>query len=319
MKELLTLLQHAQRVSVIAHVHPDGDAVGSILALTMGLEQLGKQVTPFLSDGVPPAFRFVKGSERVLQNNLTENNPEAIVIIDTPDLARTGFTPELKRLLKTIPLLYIDHHPEGDLLRQSTAQMHDQSASAATELVYTILKELEVKLIPDIATALLTGIYTDTSGFQNAGTTNRVLEVAAELMQRGGKLNLIVQQISNSKTMASLKLLGLALERLRLTQHGQIAVSVITHTDIATARATANDLSGIIGNLNTLPQVKVAVLLTEVEPGIIRGMLRTGKTFKIDITPLARLLGGGGHPMAAGFSLTGKIILDKEGVWRLTS
>lgn len=312
------LINSNEVITVISHVHPDGDAVGSLLGLQLGLEQLGKNVHPVLHDPVPQVFSFLPKALQPITGTFP-NDPGLVIVVDLNDVVRTGFLPEVQRLAKEQKVITIDHHPKGDLSRLSVASIHNEHASSTAEIVYALLVELEVKITSPIATALLTGIYTDTGGFQYPNTTTRTLEIAAELMRRGARLGSIARNISHTKSVAGLKLLGLALERLRLTHDGTCAVSVLTYEDITSCNALPEDVSGIIGEINVLPTVRCSMLLTEIEPGAIRGTLRTGEGYKIKVNHLAKLLGGGGHPRAAGFLLPGKIVIDEaHHTWTIT-
>ena len=310
MPSLTALINESQRIALIAHIEPDGDAVGSVAGLLGALEQLGKTVTGVLVDGVPSAFTFIKDASSIKTELPPLEDIDLCIILDAPDLSRSGRLDQMKAIAQAGKLATIDHHLRGDVLRLSQAAVHDLKASSTSELVYQVIKELGVHITPDIATALLTGIFTDTGGFQYANTTNETLDTAAELMRRGAKLQIITRNISRQKSLASLKLLGLALQRLRITCQGKCAVSVLTNQDITDAQASFEDITGIIGTINVLPGVELSILLIEIEPGLIRGTMRSGEGSKVNSSVLAKLLGGGGHPRASGFALPGKIVID---------
>ena len=317
MIELIKRIRSAKRIALISHLYPDGDAVGSLVGLTLSLRGLGKEVYPILYDGAPAIFHFLSEAEHILRVFPDPADLDLAIILDANDLSRTNFPEPLRTIAKRGDLAVVDHHPRGDLLRLCAANLHKTEASSTAELVYELISELDVKITPSIATALLTGIYTDTGGFQYQNTTTWTLDVASELMRRGGKLKTIVQEISNHKSVASLKLLGLALERMMITNGGRCTVSVLTHEDITKCGGSHEDIVGIIGQLNVLPTVQICLLLIELEPGIIQGSLRTGENFKTNVSQLAKLLGGGGHPRASGFTLPGHIVQDSNGNWRI--
>ena len=173
-----------------------------------------------------------------------------------------------------------------------------------------------MRITPRIATALLTGMYTDTGGFQYSNTSEETMQNAADLMRRGGRLNKIVQHISHQKSVAHLKLVGIALERLLVGWNGRCGISILTHADVLTAGAKDEDLTGVVNELNVLNGIDFVLLLTEMTPGEIRGSLRTSDSSRFNVARLARALGGGGHPRAAGFSLPGSLITSESG-WRI--
>jgi phosphoesterase RecJ-like protein len=317
MHEVIKRVNDAKRIALVSHVYPDGDAVGSLVGLTLSLQGLNKEVYPVLFDGAPPIFHFLSEAASISRTFPNPANVDIAIILDANDLSRTNFPEPLRELSKRGDLLVIDHHPRGDLLRLCSAHLHKTEASSTAELVYELISELDVKITPSIATALLTGIYTDTGGFQYQNTTTWTLDVASELMRRGAKLKTIVHEISNHKSVASLKLLGLALERMVITNDGRCTISVLTHKDISNCGGNHEDIVGIIGQLNVLPSVQICMLLIELEPGIIQGSIRTGENFKTNVSHLAKILGGGGHPRASGFTVRGHIVQQSNGKWRI--
>jgi len=318
MKRLASLIEEAEHIALISHINPDGDAVGSLLGLYQALHDMGKKVTPVLLDGVPRAFLFLSGSDKVTSQLPDLEETDLCILLDANDLSRTGLTEELRKFGKAHKLGCIDHHPKGDIYQYAQATVHEESASSTAEIVYAFLKEIGARFTPSVSTALLTGIYTDTGGFQFSNATNKTLEVAAELMRRGARLQRIVQEIANSKSIASLKLLGFALERMQIVLDGRCAASALTTEDILTTKASSDDISGIIGNLNTVPGVSFSMLLSEMQPGTIRGSLRAVEGMGINVGKLAKLMGGGGHPKASGFAIAGSLEQTEKG-WKVVA
>lgn len=317
MPALPSLIRQAERIVLISHIRPDGDAMGSLVGLGLGLEQMGKEVTLVLTDGVPPTFRFLKGASTVQSNFPDPTQVDLVIFLDANEVSRSGAEKELKLLAAQKKMACIDHHPKGDADRLSQSILHDETVSSTSELLYSLMIELGIRITPEIATALLTGIFTDTGGFQHPNSSSQTLDLAADLMRRGGRLHRIAQHISQSKSLANLRLLGIALKRLRLTHNNQVAYSVITHQDLKMVGASPEDLNGFISRLNVLPEIRICLLLLEIQPGIITGELRTGNSFSTNVRSLARILGGGGHPRAAGFSIPGKPRVDQAGNWQI--
>ena len=166
-----------------------------------------------------------------------------------------------------------------------------------------------------MATALLTGIYFDTGGFRHQNTTNEVLSIVSELLKKGARLNKITENIDNQRPISLFKLWGIALDRLRLNKKYGLSVSVITMEDIEKAGATEEEISGLVNLLNSAPESSVALLLCESFGDKIKGSLRT-ESDQIDISKLAKSLGGGGHKKAAGFTINGRIELE-DGSWKI--
>jgi bifunctional oligoribonuclease and PAP phosphatase NrnA len=314
MQELISHIRSARSATVVAHIRPDGDAVGSVLGLSAALQQIGIRATPVLKDGVPSAFLFVDGSAEVQQE--LPADCDICIVVDAPDSARTGFTVRTRAYADQGKLLLIDHHTKGDLLNRAAATLHRESASSTAELIAELILAMGVKLTSSVSTALLTGMYTDTGGFQYGNTSTQALNMAGELMRRGGRLNRIVQHVARQRSLAGLKLLGIALSRLTLTPDRLGAITVLNLEDLRNCDASPEDAGGLVNSLNVLPEVRYCLLLTELEPGMLRGTLRTAEGHSVDVAKLAHALGGGGHPRAAGFSVPGHLVYSSES-WRI--
>lgn len=319
MQDLATALQKLESVQLVTHVNPDGDAIGSTFALAQGLKQLGVDVTVVLPQGVPRAFQFLYSEEiqEITAGRITPyaHRNEALVVLDAPDAARSGDKAAVVTFAEADRLYLIDHHRRGDLLTVSQHALHSTVTSSTAELVFSLLSELQVKFTSLMATAILTGIYTDTGGYQYSNTSPATLEVVAELMRRGAKLQRIVDSLTQEKSMASLRLLGLALDRMYTTQQGVVLVTGITNDDLVQQNATKDDLVGINGELTTVSGPAITLFLRELSPGELSGSLRCTDTAgrrKINVRRIAKLLGGNGHPTAAGFSLPGELIRNGE-------
>lgn len=314
MQELISALRAAQDIALVSHIRPDGDAVGSVVGLAQALRRLGKKATSVLKDGVPPAFRYLEGSTEVKQE--LPGDADLCVVLDCPDSIRTGFSDLVKAYGEAGKLVLVDHHLKGDLTRRASYSLLDEQASSTAELVAQVVQGLELKMTAAVSTALLTGMYTDTGGFQYGNTTNDTLNLAAELMRRGGRLDKIVQNIARQRTVPGLKLLGVALSRLTLTPDHKGAVTILALNDLVNCQAQPEDASGLVNSLNVLPEVTYCLLLTELEPGVVRGTLRTTEGNSFDVARFAALLGGGGHPRAAGFVIKGQLVSTPTG-WRI--
>lgn len=318
LQELVGRVHSANRILLLTHVFPDGDAVGSLLALGHALRDLGKKVYAVLPGGVPAAFGFLPGAGSLVSVVPPEESEiDLAIVLDAPDIARTGFDPLLKVLASSGRLGFVDHHARGDLVRLAASGVHRMDAAATTEILADVIPALGARITPGIATCLLTGLYTDTGGFQYANTGTATLDLASDLMRRGGRLRQIVQEVGHHKSVATLKLLGIALERLRVTMDGRCSVSLITHEDLVRCGAGSEDLAGIIGEMNVLHDPALVLLLIETAPGEIRGSLRTPDGKQTPVGQLAKLLGGGGHPRAAGFNATGFFAENKDGSWKI--
>lgn len=309
--KLISKIKNYENILLMVHVEPDGDTLAATVAFYIALKSLGKKVSMVCIDEIPKPFLFLPQIENI-QKDILFGDYEVIIVIDCGDLRRTGFPERLKKFAKVFKnFINIDHHPKNDLWKIANINIVDQKASSASEIVWEILKKLPVELNCDIATAILTGIYTDTGGFKHSNTSPKTLEIAAELLAHGARLKTVTKNVSLNKSVAALKLWGVALSRLHKNQNLQIVSSVITRQDLDNCGATYYELAGVVNLMNSIPDSKAAILFFETLEGSIRASLRT-ENDRVDIGKIAKLFGGGGHKKAAGFTLEAELKLRKN-------
>lgn len=309
--KFISKIKNYQKILLMIHESPDGDTVAATVALFLGLKSMGKTVSMVCKDDIPRPFLFLP-MVNLIQKDILFGDFEVIIVVDCGDLKRTGFAPRLKKFAQNFRnLINIDHHPKNDLSKIANINLLDQNVSSASEIVWEILKVMSINPTKEMATAILTGIYTDTGGFKHSNTSPQTLQIASELLMSGGQLKKITKSIFLNKSVAALRLWGVALARLHKNQELQIVSSVITHADLEKCDATYDDLAGVVNLMNTIPDSKAAILFFETPEGGIRASLRTEKD-KIDIAKIARLFGGGGHKKAAGFTVEAKIELNGD-------
>jgi phosphoesterase RecJ-like protein len=308
---VIAKINNYQKILLMIHEDPDGDTLGGTVALFLVLKNLGKDVEMVCKDPIPKPFLFLKETEKI-KKDILFGDFEVIIIIDCGDLRRTGFAERLKKFSRIHKnLINIDHHPKNDLWKIANLNFVDQKVSSAAELVWQIIKKLETRISKEIATAILTGIYTDTGGFKHSNTTPETLRVASELLSYGAKLKEITRNVALNRSVASLRLWGVALSRLRKNNDLQVVSSVITRQDLQDCHATYFDLTGVVNLMNTIPDSKAAILFFETPEGQIRASLRTEKE-NVDVSQIAKLFGGGGHKKAAGFTVAADLKLNNS-------
>lgn len=301
----------AQRVLIGTHEHPDGDAIGSSLALWHVLRQWGKNATVYIPDPAPPFLEFLPGFAALTTSKPTVAEFDVVVVLDYTQLYRTHLEAEVRRHPRTVS---IDHH--YDNRGEAKLNLIVPEAAATAHILTEVFRQYRLPLTSEIATCLLTGIFTDTGSFMHDSTTPEILEIAAELMSRGARLSHIAHETYQKKELPSLRIWGRALSRVLLNRQTHAAVSLITRQDFKDCEATLDDLDGVVNLLNTLPQSDFALLLAEYEPGKIKGSLRSEPHKKVDVSRIAKRLGGGGHKLASGFEVPGHIV-QKNGAWRI--
>jgi len=299
MNEITAALHGARRIALVSHRDPDPDTIGSALALGLGLESLGKRVSWHCADPVPEQQRFLHGSERFTQ----EPPPEDVDLVVTVDF---GSVDRAKFALPSRPkLVNIDHHASNDNF--GTANLVDVTAAASAELVSRVIDALGVKWTPEMATAALVGIMTDTGSFQFPSTDARALERAARLREAGADLQAITYNIFRNKRFEALKLWGFAFARLVREQGGQLVWTEIRSGDIERAEARDEDISGLVEQIARSNGMRVALLFNE-QSGVVKVSCRTSQWEpSVDASALMARFAGGGHVRAAGALISGDL------------
>lgn len=304
------LIKSAKSILLVTHTSPDGDALGSMLGMGIALNKKGKKIRLVCLDEIPQPFLFLPNSNSISNTFLTKDI-DIICILDCGDIKRTGFVNELKNIKRNKKILNFDHHPKNDLHKISTINIVDYDASSTSEIIFDFLKESKLPIDKDIALCLLCGLYTDTGSFKHSNTTTKTLQIASILLRKGARLKKITENVINNHSISSLKLWGIALSRLQFNKKYNIASSAINQADIKSCNATSADVSGIVNMINTIPGVKIALFLHENNDKIIKGSLRTDDE-TVNLSKFAKLFGGGGLKKASGFTINGRINIDKN-------
>lgn len=286
---------------VTSHEHPDGDALGSLLATHLALEQLGKDSVMALvgPTPLPGEYRFLELEERGLLRTLPSDAAERVLV--AVDCAQETRLTE-PTLLDAPVVINVDHH--HDNTRFGTVVLVAADASSTAEVLADVFGELGVTLTPEIAEALYAGLVTDTGRFQYANTTPKALRLAADLLEAGADIQRIFQGVYESMEFAKVKLLARALDRAALYHEGRVVVSYLLRTDFGEVGAAEPYSEGIIDVLRAVEGAELAALIREpprdVSPA--RKVSLRSSDDRVDVSAIARMSGGGGHRQAAGFS-----------------
>lgn len=303
----------SDRILIIIHLSPDGDAIASALALALTLEKIDKNIDIVCIDSIPKPFQFLPGYEKI-KKDFFQGDYDCTVVLDCGDLKRTGNIQRVKEFaLRKQRLINIDHHPKNDLHKIANINIHDSTVSSTAEIVEKLITSLNINIDKDIATCLLTGIYTDTGGFRHPNTTQETLKVASNLLMKGARLKLITKNISTYKSITSLKLWGKVLQKIKTHHKYDLAYSLVTQKDLISFDASIEDLGGATNLIANISGTKAAILFMEMPDNVIRASIRSEDPLT-DVSKIAQIFDGGGHKKAAGFSVKGKI-LEKKGGW----
>ena len=296
--DAVTALKRAEEVVISCHVNPDGDAVGSVLAASLGLRKLGKKTFPTwpgMTKDLLPGYEFLPGTNSLV---LPASLPTAttFLALDCGGGDRLG---ELEQRAKASEVVInLDHHPGNDEF--GTLNVVVPTASSTAELVAHLLRDLDVAIDLDIATCLYTGVFTDTGSFQYKNTSAETLRLAADLLDVGVEKTAIAQSVLENAPFGLLKLIARVLDRAVLLEKERFVYSIVTHEDLRVTGVKAEETDQLIDLLRSTRDADAAAIFKEQSGGEFRASLRSKGA--ISVGAIARARGGGGHELAAGFT-----------------
>jgi phosphoesterase RecJ-like protein len=295
------VLRDSERIAVVTHENPDGDALGSMLGATLGLRALGKDVVMLLTGDAPlPAEYDFLPLEELLREAPADLEERVLLALDCANERRIG--PDRTVLDRARVVVDVDHHHDNN--RFGGVNLIVPDASSTAEIVRDVLAELGVALTPQIAEALYVGLVTDTGRFQYANTSPKALRLAAELVEAGADVHGIFRRVYETVQFAKLKLLARALERAQVYEGGRLLVSYLVRADFAEAGAVEPYSEGIIDYLRQAEGSELVALIREppTDGGPTHRVSLRSSRDEVDVSAIARQVGGGGHRQAAGFS-----------------
>lgn len=298
-KEIIELIDKSKKIALVTHSKPDGDGLGSLLAMRLALLLKMKIVKIFCIDSFNSIYDFLPGISEI-DGTLDLKGFELVIFLDCASLSQAGLK---DKKLPSSPSINIDHHFTND--KFADLNFVDHSVGSTSEIAYKIILDLGVEIDKDIATCLLTGVYCDTGGFIHANTSISNLLLASELLLKGGQSRKIFRNIYGTKPLCTLRIHGKVLANVKQKNKG-LTYSVITRKEMLELGAKKEELEGAIDLVRLVPKTKVALFIYEEEEGFIKGSLRTDDD-NIDVSHLAGLFGGGGHKKASGFRIRGKL------------
>ena len=298
MREIVDAIHARQRFVVSSHARPDGDSIGSQLAMAYALRALGKQVAVVNADAAPPPLMQFPGVSDITVAPAVGAAYDAAIIMECSDLARTGVS-GLDRSF----VINIDHHPGNTGYGQ--INWFDSTAAACGEMVFDLIGALGVPLSLDIATHIYLAILTDTGSFHYSSISARTFDICREALEAGVDPVLVARNVYDSNNMGRLKLFGAVLSAMQIDQTGRIAIVYLDHEMAREAGGTYEDTEGLINLPLTVKEIQAVVFFKQVEGDEYRVSLRSKGD--IDIGVVAKEFGGGGHKNASGCTVTGAI------------
>ncbi len=303
-------LHDASSVAVLAHVNPEGDAIGSTLAATLALRAAGKRVGAFNADPVPSNLRHLPGVDELRRELPHDEMYACYLVLDSSDLQRTGGLLDGRR--PGAMVLNVDHHAGNT--RFGDVNWIEPAASSAGEMVYRLLRTAGLPVSADAAANLYAAILTDTGGFRYGNTTAESLRVAAELVAAGAVPEAIAQGLTANRVVGEWRLLAEVLAGLTVEANGRVAWIEITAAARQRAGVGLEVTEDFIEYPRSLAGVRIAVAFKEISADEVRASLRSSGT--VDVAALASAFGGGGHRNAAGCTVRGGLVAAKTAVLR---
>lgn len=304
--DIVVHLKQAERIALIAHIQPDGDTIGSCLALADILCFEGKKVDLYCQDNVPGTLKFLHGSDRFINTLDNEVVYDLAIAVDCSDKDRMGTCCSVFNSSKNT--INIDHHVSNTMY--ADMNLVYPNAAATGEIVFMVAKYLNIKIDKHAAESLYTAISTDTGSFCFGNTTSDSYHIAADLLDCGIDVERITNFLYKSNRIERIRLLGRALNSLDLYENGKIAVMTITREDISVSGALDSETENLINYAKDIMGVELGILLKEASDGSIKASFRSKGN--IDVSELAGHFNGGGHKAASGATLSLETSKAKE-------
>jgi len=289
-----------QRFLITSHARPDGDSIGSQLAMAFALDALGKQSRIINADRAPDHYYEFPGLGRI---EIAAEVPadaiaDAVIVMECGDLTRTGVRGFEERYI-----INIDHHAGNRMY--GAINWFDESAAACSEMVYDVIGALGVPMSLEIATHIYLAILTDTGSFHHSNITPRTFDICRQTVEAGVNPAIMARRVYDSNSFGKLKLIGALLDQMELVHDGRVAVLRLDDDVLASCGCTNNDTEGIINLPLTAREIQAVVFFRTTAEGEVRVSMRS--KYDVDVRMVANEHGGGGHKNAAGFTVTGPL------------
>lgn len=300
---ILEEIKKAEKIVILTHENPDGDAIGSSLAMYMALERMGKKPDIIIPE-LPRIYNFLPCVDKIKKQGLNEPYDLAIAL----DAATIKMLNGWANYFETAKMkIVIDHH--GTNTMYGDINFVNPDSPAAAQVLIHIIEYFGVEIDKEIGACILTGIITDTGGFQYPSTTPETFEFASKLLKKGINVSDIYKRVMETKSRASFELRKRAIDRIEFFEEGKIAFTYITKQDMEETKAESGDHEGIVNEGRAIEGVEVSIFLRETDKGY-RASLRSNSY--VNVSDVCLMFGGGGHVHAAGCTIAASLEQVKE-------
>jgi bifunctional oligoribonuclease and PAP phosphatase NrnA len=297
-RRICEALLRYRRVVVTSHMRPDGDSIGSSLALAWALREVGTEARVVHHDRPPLQLADFPGTQDIEVGEAVPAGTDAVVVLECGDIARTGLSG-----IDGLPVINIDHHPGNS--GYGDVHWFDGTASACGEMIFEIIAELGVPLTADMATQLFVAVVTDTGSFRYPGVSPRTFSICARLLEAGADPVSTARKLFDSHTLGRLRLQAAVLQTLEIDASGRLAMLTLTDAALTASGGAPEETDGLINLPLGVKAIQAAVFFKEAGDGHWRVSLRSKG--EIDVGRVARSFGGGGHKNASGCTLEGPL------------
>jgi phosphoesterase RecJ-like protein len=319
MDQIIQHIKDSQHILIASHAEPDGDSVGSLVAMGLALAKLDKKMTMHTPSPIPAVYRFLPGAGRIVRQIKNADIYDLALVLDCGDLTRIG---ETSAEISKIPILInIDHHVSNTGFGH--IQFIDTSACATAEIVYRLINALEIPFDKAIATSIYTGILTDTGSFRFSNTNQAAFAISQAMTDAGVEPHNVAQRVFGTYSLGRMKLLNMALNSIEISDNGKLSMMTVTRSMLNTTGTNTEDLDGMINYARRIEDVKVAALIHEIKNGggkfanMNRYHVSLRSDSSVDVAEIAGKFGGGGHASAAGFQIESTLVALKSKIIEL--
>jgi len=330
MDQIIQCLRSSENVLLASHVNPDGDAIGSLTAMGLCLDRLGKKTTLYNESRIPAVYRFLPWAHRIVSESGIQNSEfdyDAAVILDCGDFQRIGDLAELRFPTSDCRIINIDHHVTNTHF--GDYQLIDTSACATAEIVCRLIKRMGVPITRDIAICIYTGIFTDTGSFRFSNTNKAAFEICDEMVSAGVEPYVVARNVYGTYSLGRIRLLNLALDSIEISDNGRLSMMTVTQEIMDETGTHSEDADGLINYARRIKDVKLAVLIKEFPNGNTSASSVAGSDSgkfhvslrsdgSVDVAKIASDFGGGGHRTAAGFNIEASVTDLKHKMFHLS-